>query len=446
MINRKEILIFIFFTLFFASISILINYPRISEFNFHFGGEYGNIAAAIVKGEGYTNAFKTNSGSTSWMPPFYTYLLALIFVLFGIKTTLSVYVILALKCISFSIIPVLLFRICKGIFPGKYPFLIIPIYLIYICSCFYTIFCLVHDIWIVMLLITILFYKYCYYIKYSKEIEIGWGILGGIIFLTNPILGVIFVLLTLLSYTKTCWRKKAFVLLIALAVCSPWFIRNYLVFNQVVLVKSNLFFDMYQSNYLDDDGVLDVQTFEEFHPYKNERIREEYTLLGEKKFMDLYRDKLFSELRSQPMTFIGKSANRFLRIFLIYPNFNPQSRTDRVTMTDILIYSKKAIIYPIPFLLSIFFLVHKKSRDNKVIQVAIYIFIIYLLPYIFVGFYNRYRIPLIPIFSVLCLYFVVYLSTYYPGFSRILNSITQDISWNYLIKKLARNIGISRTE
>jgi hypothetical protein len=414
MTNRKEISIFLISILFFGGITFIINVPYISKMNYHFGGEYGNIAASIISGKGYANTFGTDSGPTAWMPPFYSYLLAAIFWLLGVKTPLSAYVLLYLKAVSLSLVAVLLYRICKTVVTNNRAFLIIPIYLFLIFYSLYTFFYIIHDIWINMLLITLLFYEYCKYIRYANAIGLRWVILSSVALLTNPILGAIFLLFTFIFYKETSKGKKILIVLSILIICSPWFIRNYLLFRQPIPVKSNLFFDLYQGNYFDDDGILDSQTFINFHPFLNEREREKYTLLGEKNFIAFYRAQFFSELRKQPMTYIKNSGYRFLSAFLIYPS----SSADKIPgLAAKFLWALKIIVYPIPCLLSIFFLMHKKFRKNEFIQGAIIIFFLYLIPYIFVGFYRRYRIPLTPIFTVFYFYFfILYLSNYFPSF------------------------------
>lgn len=275
-----------------------------------------------------------------------------------------------------------------------------------------------HDFWIMMLLITLLFYKYSLCVVNQKEIGKGWGVLGGIAFLTNPILGMISIILTFLPYTKTCLKKRLIILSVTLIVCSPWIIRNYIVFNQFILVKSNLYFDMYQGNYLDEDGLLDDNTFINYHPYKNSSVRSIYTVMGEKNFLAEYRKKLIVKLQEEPMTFIKKSINRLVKTFLVCPILSGEVKS--AGLIGYLQYMIKASIYCLPFLLSIFYVIKKDFRINKTIQIAIIIFFLYLSPYIFVGFYTRYRIPLSPIFSILYFYFFsMYALDYFCWFKRI---------------------------
>ena len=71
-IREKVILCGLFVAL--MIVSLRHNVPEIATWNYHFGGEYGNIAASIARGQGYANPFDSNgqpveTGPTSWMPP-----------------------------------------------------------------------------------------------------------------------------------------------------------------------------------------------------------------------------------------------------------------------------------------------------------------------------------------------------------------------------------------
>jgi hypothetical protein len=411
--NKREKIIFLFFLSIFTAITLYQNIPEISEYNYHFGGEYGNIAASIVEGNGYSDPFDfdgklVHTGPTSWMPPLYTYLLALIFKIFGVKSATSVWVLFILKYLTLAFIPILLFRICADTTSGNWPFLIIPIYLYLIRYSFFPFFLMTHDVWFVMLFITLLLYKYHCYIKDAAQPGVSWGILGGLAFLVNPVMGMVFFVLTLFSYTPITIKRKVLLLFVAFLVSSPWTIRNYLVFERFIPVKSNLFFDLYQSNYLDEDGILDKKTFLNFHPYENRQALDEYKKLGETHYMHAYRVKFLDELQQNPQAYIVKTLNRIMAVFLVFPIFEKVGEIYGITGKI------KLVTYSFPLLLVIFLPLQKRFRKKKIIYVAITIFVLYVLPYIFVAFYRRYRVPLAPVFSLLYFYGIISLFTYFP--------------------------------
>ncbi len=408
-VNKKEITVFLIFLALFLSVAAYVNFPEISKLNYHFGGEYGKIAEALVDGRGYANAFGGDSGPTAWMPPLYTFLIALIFWIFGPYTPASVWALLALKYIALSIVPVFLLRMCNRTYPGLQSYLVL---VIYVCLIFYNrgaFFTMIHDIWLILLMIAVLFYKYWYYqnISKSKRLGLGWGIIGGLLFLTSPVLGTVFIFLTFVPFNATGLKKKLGLVFLSVMICSPWLIRNYLVFDRVVFIKSNLFFDLYQSNYLDEDGVLDLETLKKYHPYMNEEIRGIYISLGEADFLGTSHDAFLREFKEHPWTFFKKASHRFLKVFITPASMVPPKKGHGFYQN--LKFFVKPAVYWIPLFACIYLLFAKGVPDINTIRAGATIFFIYLAPYILVVFYNRYRIPLVPIFAIFYFYFVMHI-------------------------------------
>lgn len=394
----------VFLTLF--AVAVKNNVPIMSSWNYHFGGEYGNIAQSIVEGDGFSSPFDfedelVRTGPTAWMPPVYTYLLAGIFKVFGTKSIASVWTVMILKYLSLSIVALLVFRIACLTTRGNWPFLILPIFAFLIRYSFDAFFMMTHDIWIVALFTALILYSFQVHVSRESSLGIAWAVLGGVAVLVNPALGPVVAVLTFLPYTRTVLWKRFAVLAIVFAVISPWLVRNYVEFERVILVKSNLPFDLYQGNYLDDDGILMKQTFHEFHPHNNAEALNEYVSLGETAFMDHYRASFSRELRAHPEVFLRKIFNRCVSAFLVFPIFETTGElwgwTGKV----------KAITYTFPFLFSLFLLWQRRRHQVPIIDATILTFYVFLLPYLIVGFYGRYRIPLLAVFVLLYYYTAV---------------------------------------
>ena len=330
------------------------------------------------------------------MPPVFTYLLVLIYTIFGIKTAAAIWALLIIKYLALALAPVFLLRICYAVYPSR-AFWVLPIYLLLIFFCFTTFFELTHDVWLFVFLLTLLLYNYlpCIQTPSGRKLGLSWGFLGGLAILTHPMLGLVYFVLTLLG-PQTTSRRKAQLIAIALLICAPWFVRNYLVFQRVILVKSNLYFDLYQGNYMDEDGILDIRILHQ-HPCENETTRLEYTRLGEKDYLALYRQKSFQALRRDPWTYLYKVANRGLHAFILYPIFSPHSQAWPQEKGAIFKYTLKALIYCLPFFITIFLLAFGRKEQRKFIYILALIFFIHLAPYVLISFYRRYRIYLIPI-------------------------------------------------
>ena len=77
----------------------LCHYYRINpeDDHFHFGAEMGRIARALATGRGYADPFLGPTGPTAWVPPLFPLILAGIFKLFGVYSTLSAWAVLYLR-------------------------------------------------------------------------------------------------------------------------------------------------------------------------------------------------------------------------------------------------------------------------------------------------------------------------------------------------------------
>jgi hypothetical protein len=161
---------------------------------------------------------------------------------------------------------------------------------------------------------------------------------------------------------------------------------------------------MYQNNLSDGDGLLDGKNLAQVHPYFNEQARHEYTTMGEVAFIDKYRRAFLATLTENPLDYFSKCANRVLHMFLLYPKYS--SRPENSTLRANLRYYLKAGVYWIPFAIAICLIFNRAARSRKAVQAAMVIYILYLTPYVLVGFYNRYRIPLLPVFAILYYHFL----------------------------------------
>src|SRR5262249_44536461 len=143
----------------------------------------------------------------------------------------------------------------------------------------------------------------------------AWGVLGGLCALVNPIVGFAWGVLSLaLAAQARSWRRLAVATLAAAMVLAPWTVRNYLVFGRVIPVKSNLAFELYQSQCLQPDGLL--QNFAGHPNAEPGRERKEYKALGEVAYLDRKRQQFWESVRADPMEFVDRVTCRFLGVTL----------------------------------------------------------------------------------------------------------------------------------
>lgn len=349
--NNKQALRFSFFSIaallcisfYFFSDTPLLNLKQ--ERN-----EYIFIAEALTRGFGYANPFGncsyeehkllclanfTNTPDeevvitpTAWMPPAYPFLLAVIFKIFGLRSTASLYVLLTLKLIGFG---VLIYWMQKILFGDR------SVYFdrILLCALCLTVLALndggilkqIHDVWVIAPLVVIVtgYIVKAYTQPFRMLDRYILVLLGFITPLATATLGYTLLLLALLgSITALPGNRKALlysVVSITLAL-SLWGARNMYVLGKPFLNKSNLWYDFYQAQVLDDDGIVSYSTFQIFHPIVSPTSHMEYIDRGEVAFMDEYRKKSLPYLQNNFGDYCIRAIRRFLNTLVITPTMD----------------------------------------------------------------------------------------------------------------------------
>src|SRR5438067_6248927 len=65
--------------------------------HFGFGWETGRIARSIAEGQGFSSPFHGTTGPTAWVAPLYPYFVAGVFLIFGVYTATSAWILLAVN-------------------------------------------------------------------------------------------------------------------------------------------------------------------------------------------------------------------------------------------------------------------------------------------------------------------------------------------------------------
>lgn len=458
----------------------------------NYGGEYRCIAEALLRGEGFSDPFCSpggNSGKTAWMPPFLSYFLAFLFIVFQGNTTVVTFVQIFLGTAAASFSLFLILRLANEV-NSRFRHLCVPFFLVYLFINPGPFLLSFHDVWLISLMcIVSLYVLYFHFVKRSLSFT-PVIFLALFLPLISPILSFAFLSVTGLLYLKA-WvfsylQQKSFKGLgkngysvykfsaIILAFAVPiifWGSRNYIVFNKFIPVKSNLWFDFYQANVFDEDGLITGLTFTGFHPMKSKVKLNEYKAIGEVELMDSLKNESLTYLSHHFPDYVNNVKNRLFSTFLISKNpFDEyyQIDEDALSASDIALLKESKIlasnnsinvqlneatsmnilmdleldnkaqvislwkeaknkyeseylspsrfiesllISGIPFLAWLFSLVfinQFKKEGRELFFVTSALYISYLVPYIMVTIYSRYVIPLSGIFSLI-LYFPVVL-------------------------------------
>ena len=181
--------------------------------------------------------------------------------------------------------------------------------------------------------------------------------------------------------------------LVSMLTVSPWVVRNYLVFGRLLPVKSNAAYELYQAQCLVPDGVLGGNVFAS-HPWgSNNEERWRYRQLGEIAFLDEKRDLFVEAVRRDPLDFAERVVHRFLAATLVYTPFNPREEARRPVQLWL-----NRVLHPLPFLAMLVLLATAPWRPLHGAQwLAVGAYFAYLLPYVLISYYDRYKFPLMAI-------------------------------------------------
>ena len=220
-----------------------------------FGWEMGWIARALASGHGYSSPYFPWSGPTALQPPLYPALLSVVFRLFGIYSLTSGFIILTINslCSAFTSIPVY--------FSADYSLGKRGAKIAAITWAFYpfAIYFSAGRVWEYAL--TGLLFTTCFCI--AQRIHratnlmawLGWGALFGVTALSNPAVLSTFPFLLLLALYQAHRSGRRWLLpgvltgLAAIAVLTPWTVRNYRVLGILCPVRDNFWLEIYTDNF-----------------------------------------------------------------------------------------------------------------------------------------------------------------------------------------------------
>lgn len=289
--------------------------------HFQFAWEVGRIARSIATGHGFASPTDLPSGPTAWMAPLYTYLLAAVFKVFGVYSAASAWVILAFNSVCAALTCWTIYRIGEKLFGvgvaraaawtwALFPYLIYwPVRVVYDTS--FSAFLLSLSLLLILRMADS---------PPRPRTWAGFGLLWGVILLTNPslltMLACSLLWLLYLSRFRRSWLVGSTVCVaIAFAVISPWLVRDYRVFGKFVFIRDNLPLELYMSN---NDESLGFWTRNE-HPANDRQAMEKFHEMGEARFMREKGLQAREFVREHPGKFTEFTLKRALYFWISPP-------------------------------------------------------------------------------------------------------------------------------
>jgi hypothetical protein len=359
--------------------------------NGELGGEYYYIATALGSGRGYADPFPEPTGRTAWMPPILTWFEAgLRWLAGGDRETVSL-IIVVIQDLTLMGTGFLLLALARktgaGLWTTTALFFAALIYYFELC------FQYTHDCWIVLITLDLLIAGLVWLRPFdSWRAAAGWGVFGGFCALVSPIAGFTWGVLSLASGARRQNRLHLVVAgLLAILTITPWTFRNYLVLGRLVPIKSNLAYELYQSQCLVPGGVLHDPIWRS-HPTNGDNAeRKEYKRLGEIAFLDHKREQFWQSVQANPADFARRVRNRFVEATLWFAPYNAFDEVRRPWPVR-----ASRVTHPLPFLALLMLLITACWRPLAPAQwIVIGVYLAYLFPYVIISYYERYKLPLV---------------------------------------------------
>lgn len=329
--------------------------------------EAGGIARWIVTSHTFSSPFHDAYGPTAWLGPVYPGIIAFFFLIFGVQTPASALAVMCFNAVCSAATGIIVYEIGKDIHSEKAglcagwmwalsPYIAILPYILWdtalsalLCSG--------------ALLLTMRLGTSSTLADWTR-----CGALWGVAALVNPaLLTPLPILALLLSDRGRRWRQVVVLAMFTSLVIVPWTVRNYIVFHEIMPIRSNGLAEIYFANCGFDTHPLGPGM--------------EYQNLGEAAFTAQTGHAAIDYVRSHPMTFVRDSFRRSLW-FWIYPiNFWPLS-----VVIDLGAFAGLIMVF-------------RKSRQLAMLLLAVLTF--YPLIYYASQVVSRYRHPVDPVLYAL---------------------------------------------
>ena len=349
----------------------------------HLGGEYFSLANAVYEGRGFSDPFGDPTGPSGWSPPILVFgMAAILFLVGGSKIALT-------TVFLFGQVPVLAFTATASLHLGsrlKNAWAGLLATAIVMMVNFKWIFQVTHDSVFQMFWVNVIVIGLWRFNRPPKRIShiIAWGAVGGLCALAGPAAGLTWAVGTSVTWGVKNWKSIAIVAVTSVFVVSPWVGYQGIRLGKFTPIKSNAAFELYQAQCVLPDGLLTERAYP-LHPYHAQSDEgERYREIGEVAYLEEKKDEALKSISDNPGSYLRKTANRFLATTLLL-----NSETDHERETWCFLFAQ--FLVPFPFL-GLICLIFKPPANSKWVLPAVACFIAYLLPYIFISYYERYGI------------------------------------------------------
>ncbi|MCA9193086.1 MAG: hypothetical protein KDB03_15030 [Planctomycetales bacterium] len=201
-------------------------------------------------------------------------------------------------------------------------------------------------------------------------------------------------------FRKNFWPRLVFPLLIWALTIAPWTIRNRVQLGRWIPIKSNGMYELWQSQCLDNDGILDYEVMSR-HPWSSiGEQRQQYRQAGEIAFIEEKGALAKQAILARPLDFLNRMANRAIAAFVYYTS--GQLIEEYFADGWPILWAR--VVHPWPLIAIGCIMIFGAMVKTHHVAITLVIFALGLGPYVLISYYDRYAAMLVGIKCLLVLY------------------------------------------
>jgi Dolichyl-phosphate-mannose-protein mannosyltransferase len=369
---------------------------KTTDENFGFGWEMGRVAASLASGHGFSDPFGPPTGPTAWEPPLYPYVAASVFLVFGIYSKASAFVLLALNSVFSALICIPIFRIARRISSEKvavgsaWAWALLPNVMFW-CT---------RSVWetsLSALLLAVIFWHALTLEDCDGPLPwIEFGLLWGIVALNGTSLLSFLPAAGLWAWYRRAKRGKRSLAGVVLAsvvffACiTPWLVRNYRTFGQFIFIRDNFGAELRLGNGPGADGTLMLY----LDPPHDLYAMRQFQAMGELNYIAMRKQQAVDYIKADYARFAGLCVKRFICFWASPPKPTQPAWLEPAKMCLFLASSV------------LMFLGLGRALDLRKPGAWLFAWLVLLYPAVYYVVYSipRYRHPIEPEMAILCVF------------------------------------------
>jgi 4-amino-4-deoxy-L-arabinose transferase-like glycosyltransferase len=364
--------------------------------NFGFGWEMGRLGASLASGHGFSNPFGPSTGPTAWEPPLYPYLTAGVFLVFGIYSKASAFVLLSLNSIFSALTCIPIFLIARRVFSDNvavgsaWAWALLPNVMFWSTR------------WVWETSLSALLLATAFWLALTLEDREGWlpwlefGILWGVAALNSTSLLSFLPAAGLWAWYRRAQRGKRSLAGVVLAsvvffACiTPWLVRNYQTFGKFIFIRDNFGAELRMGNGNGADGTW----MEYLHPTQDVYAMRQYQSMGELAYVAMRRQEALDYIKADYARFAELCFKRFVYYWAGSP---------KATQPPWMNGAKNSLFLASSVLM--FWGLARALRFHKPgVWLLFWLMLLYPAIYYVVFPSPRYRVPIEPEMTILCVF------------------------------------------